>query len=105
MLVGRRSNEEASVARRQSRFLITSCAVVTLGRNGWADDRYQATGLKKKKTQLMFAQTLRVWVSGEERMRFYLLPSALLSPFLFPSCHQMLYAATNRLHLRVSMQI
>lgn len=30
MLVGRRSNEEASVLRLQSRFPITSCAVVTL---------------------------------------------------------------------------
>lgn len=50
MLVGRRSNEEASVPRLQSRFLITSCAVVTLERDGWAsntissDDSYQATG-------------------------------------------------------------
>lgn len=36
MLGERRSNEEASVPRLQSRFLITSCAVVTLERAGRA---------------------------------------------------------------------
>lgn len=37
MLLGRRSNEEASVPRLRSGFFITSCAVVTPPqRDGWA---------------------------------------------------------------------
>lgn len=113
MLLGRRSNEEASVPRLRSGFFITSCAVVTppperrLGcHHRRTHDRYQATGLKTQQTNSQTKtpyvcsrmQTLGgggwvvVRVLGEERM--------VPSPAFCSVTTLLLRAPTNRLHLR-----